>query len=135
MLPGQDTLIACWAAFASNSPGARVARSPTSVAAIFPAWTPLNNAIAVAPLDPEPMAKRELPRLAAAYASAGVETWAYWIPSFARALDAQDEIALHGVTRDTTTLVMTAVLADQFGPDPEVRPTSVFSAVQATDVA
>src|SRR5262245_7064507 len=34
MLPGQDTLIACWAALASNSPGARVVPSPTSVAAI-----------------------------------------------------------------------------------------------------
>jgi len=134
MLAGQDTLIACWAALASNSPGARVVPSPTSVAAIFPAWTPLNNAIAVAPLDPEPMAKRELPRLAAAYASAGVETWAYWIPSFAREFDTRDEIVLHGVARDTTTLVMTAALADQFGPDPEVRHTSVCCAVQATDV-
>jgi GNAT superfamily N-acetyltransferase len=135
MLPGQDTLIACWVALASNSPDARVVRSRTSVAAIFPAWTPLNNAIAVAPLEPEPTAKRELPRLAAEYANAGVETWAYWIPSFARAFDARDEIVLHGVARDTTTLVMTAALPDQFGPDPAVRRTSVFSAVQATDVA
>ena len=135
MLPGQDTLIACWAALATISRGAEVVRSPTSVAAVFPAWVPLNNAIAVASLDSEPMAKRDVLRLAAEYASAGVDTWAYWIPSGARTFDARDEIVLHGVERDITTLVMTAALADQFRSDSEVMRTSIFSAVQATDAA
>src|SRR4029079_18374059 len=89
----------------------------------------------VASLDPELMAEREVPRLAAEYASVGVETWAYWIPSCARTLDARGETVLHGIERDATTLVMTAALGDRFGQDSAVMRTSVVSAVQATDAA
>jgi GNAT superfamily N-acetyltransferase len=120
---------------AAISPGAEVVRSPTSVAAVFPNWVPLNNAIALESLDLETAAKRDLPRLAAVYATVGVDAWAYWIPSCARSFDAHDEIGVCGLERDTTTLVMTASLMGQFGRQPGVIRTSVFSAVQATDVA
>ena len=45
VLPGQDTLIACWSALAETSPGARVHRSSRAVVATFPSWLPLNNTI------------------------------------------------------------------------------------------
>src|SRR5262245_10603457 len=135
MLPGQDTLISCWTALATLSPHAEVICSRSSVAAVFPYWEPLNNAIAVEPLEVEPMLECEIQRLAAAYATVGIASWAYWIPSGALTFDARDEIGLRTVERDTTTLVMTALLERQFCPHAEVVRTSVFSAVQASDGA
>jgi hypothetical protein len=43
-LPGEATLVASWRALAVTSAGATVTETPGSVAAVFPAWTPLNNA-------------------------------------------------------------------------------------------
>ena len=43
-LTGQATLVALWQALAGLSPGAWPIRS-TAVAAVFPSWLPLNNAI------------------------------------------------------------------------------------------
>lgn len=46
---GQDTLIGSWAALGVLSPGAHLQRARTSLAAVFPAWLPLNNAILLDP--------------------------------------------------------------------------------------
>jgi GNAT superfamily N-acetyltransferase len=135
MLPGQETLVACWAALASISPGAEVVRSRTSVAAIFPVWEPLNNAIAIDPLRAEARVDGDLSQLASAYAAAGVGAWSYWIPRSAGTFDAADETRVPGLVRDTTTLVMTAAISHGFRPQAGVVRTSVSSASRAGDVA
>ncbi len=132
-LSGQDTLLASWQALARASAGARMARTQTTIAAVFPAWLPLNNAILLG----EPSSLRaaaaavELKRL---YASAGVESWALWLPSWAASLGAADEVAVvPGLHRDTTTLVMELSLSQASAePDGLVR-TSIAAATQATD--
>jgi GNAT superfamily N-acetyltransferase len=136
-LPGQETLLASWAALARTSPGAGLVHSPGAVAAVFPDWAPLNNAIL---LDDVTTASTVAARLGRLYAAAGVGTWALWIPSRATDLDTSDEprtvdgpCTVDGLTRDTTTLVMRAVL--QPGPtrtDGVVR-TSIDAAIRAAD--
>ena len=108
-LPGQETLVACWRTLAQMSAGARLIRSSATVAAVFPTWTPLNNAIMLtAAADAGADAVSELTRV---YGDAGVAVWALWVPSPARDLDMPDDVRAVGrLERDTTTLVMQATL-------------------------
>lgn len=124
MLPGEQTLVASWAALARTSRGARLVRSATAVAAVFPEWEPLNNAIGAPDVAAE---------VAGLFADAGVDTWALWIRGRATDFDALDEVhAVPGLARDTTTMVMVARLGPGSGTDGVVR-TSLLSALRATD--
>jgi ribosomal protein S18 acetylase RimI-like enzyme len=131
-LPGQETLLASWTALAETSPQARVTRSATSTIAVFPAWEPLNNAIvsdsalaAASPIAAE---------LAAVYTAAGVDGWALWLPSRTPNLDAPDDIiAVDGLNRDTTTLVMRAPLRPGLSRHDGVLRASVVAAALAGD--
>ena len=109
-LPGQETLLACWSTLAQTSPGARLVRSSSAVAAVFPAWAPLNNAIALDAHDGA--AATAASQMASVYADAGVDAWALWVPSRATDLDAADGVReVGGLERDTTTLVMQTTLS------------------------
>ena len=77
VLQGQDTLLASWSALAQVSPGARVIPSAVTAAAVFPAWTPLNNAILLNAHDGTAAASQ----LTSVYADAGADVWALWMPS------------------------------------------------------
>lgn len=109
-LYGQDTLVDSWRALARHSASARVEPVGSTVAAIFPSWAPLNNAILLG----EPTASNATSaatELADLYRRAGVATWALWLPSLAASLTDPDRIvALDGLQRDTTTLVMQRAL-------------------------
>jgi len=129
MLPGQQTLLMSWSALARLSPGARVVASAATVAAVFPAWAPLNNAILQAG-----SADAAAVALADAYGAAGVGAWALWLPSTRTDLDAEDDVrAVAGMRRDTSTLVMRLPLTAAHRRDERVRRTSISSATQATD--
>lgn len=123
MLPGQETLIGSWAALAQTSAGAHLIQSSAAVAAVFPAWQPLNNAIALTD-DAADWAT-------SVYDDAGIDSWALWIPS--QAADFAEPDAIHAVsrlTRDTTTLVMHATLQSRM-PRDDVRPCSLADALRA----
>lgn len=128
MLPGQDTLIACWNALAETSVGAHVQQSSRVVVATFPSWLPLNNAIL---LDGDPAARSVVAsEVARVYAAAGVDVWALWVSSCAVSFDAPDrgqEVA--GLERDTTTLVMQAVLRPGLRSHDEVVEASIAAIV------
>jgi ribosomal protein S18 acetylase RimI-like enzyme len=110
-LTGEETLIACWSALARLSPNAGVTRSPTATVAVFPSWTPMNNAI-VPDGHNTAATVATASELRDVYANAGVGVWALWLPSASRDLDAPDEVHEVGtLERDTTTLVMRAVLS------------------------
>jgi GNAT superfamily N-acetyltransferase len=105
-LTGQDTLIASWHALARTSRHARLARTQSAVAAVFPAWSPLNNAILLDAASPTSAAAAAV-ELRHLYRSAGVASWALWLPSSTTSLAGADEVtAVGGMRRDTTTLVM-----------------------------
>ena len=129
-LPGQETLLACWAALARISRGARLIRAAIASAAVFPDWAPLNNAIH---LDTPDRATTAACRLAHVYESAGVDAWALWLPSDIADLDAADrpssEVA--GLTRDTTTLVMRTTLPKSMRRHTGVVSTSIKTATRA----
>ncbi len=110
VLPGQETLVASWSALAQLSPGARLIRSQAAVAAVFPSWEPLNNAIMLS--TPESTAAAATAsQLASSYTEAGVDAWAFWVPTCRTDLDAPDDVReVGGLERDTTTLVMRATL-------------------------
>ena len=133
-LPGQETLLACWSTLAHMSPDARLIRSSATVAAVFPSWEPLNNAIMLKAEDgATATAASELKRV---YADAGVDVWALWVPSRATDLDAPDETrGVSGLKRDTTTLVMQATLAPGPRLHDGVVPVSIASATRAGDEA
>ena len=107
--------------------------TPRTVAAVFPDWAPLNNAI----LIDEPgsltasVAAVELRHL---YRSAGVASWALWVPASTPSLNGSDRLAgVGGMRRDATTLVMRLTLGQPSSePDGVVR-TSVAAAGQAGD--
>jgi GNAT superfamily N-acetyltransferase len=130
---GQETLLASWEALARTSTGARLIRSSTSVAAVFPAWEPLNNAIVLDPNDrsaPSSVASE----LASVYADAGVDSWALWLPSRATDLDAPNEVrAVGGLKRDITTLVMQADLRPGLSQHDGVMRASLAAATRAGD--
>jgi GNAT superfamily N-acetyltransferase len=130
-LPGQDTLLACWQALARLSPGARLIRSATTRAAVFPAWAPLNNAIL---LDSEDAVARaaSVAELTRVYAGAGVGVWALWISSRTPDLDAPDQVLdVGGLKRDTTTLVMRTRFAQPVRLHDGVVQTSIAAATRA----
>ncbi len=130
-LPGQDTLIACWRSLAKLSPGARVVNSTVAVAAVFPSWAPLNNAIMLPAADGA-LAAKAASQLTPVFADAGVDTWALWLSSRATDLDAPDEVqAVDGLKRDTTTLVMQKVLPHGLRRHAGVIRTSVAAATRA----
>src|SRR5690242_11325211 len=92
-LPGQETLLACWSALAQLSPGAGLTRTSSAVAAVFPEWEPLNNAILVRwDDDVAATAAASASDLARNYGRAGVTAWALWLPGRATDLDAADEV-------------------------------------------
>ncbi len=110
-LPGQETLLASWETLAQISPGAALSRTSTAVAAVFPSWLPLNNAIILNGHDGVAATAAAF-ELTSVYADAGVDAWALWVPSRATDLDAPDEVREVGaLLRDTTTLVMQATLS------------------------
>ena len=112
-LTGEETLIACWRALALLSPNAGVTRSPTATVAVFPSWTPMNNAIVPDGHDVA-AAVATASELQRVYANAGVGVWALWLPSACRDFDAPDEVDEVGtLARDTTTLVMRVVLPER----------------------
>jgi ribosomal protein S18 acetylase RimI-like enzyme len=129
-LPGQDTLLGSWAALAKTSPGATIVRSPTALAAVFPAWTPLNNAIL---LDSPRRVAEAASQLRNLYASFGVEAWALWLASCTADLDADDnpQREITGLKRDTTTLVMRATLSGTGRRNDAVMRTSINTATRA----
>jgi len=132
-LPGQDTLLASWRALAELSPGAEVITSPVAVAAVFPQWGVLNNTIALDASGAATAAK-VASEVSDLYGQAGVDTWALWIPSRARDLDAADSLAAVGsLKRDTTTVVMHADLGDDLQTNHAVVRTSVDAASLAGD--
>jgi ribosomal protein S18 acetylase RimI-like enzyme len=132
-LPGQATLIASWRALARTSTGATVDVSTTSVAAVFPAWTPLNNAIALVPPTDATATAAEVARLGARFADRGVDTWAYWIASTTSDLASPDEAIVPRLTRDDTTLVMHTTLDGAYARHHAVVATSIGSALLAGD--
>jgi GNAT superfamily N-acetyltransferase len=130
---GQDTLIASWRALAAVSPHAEVITSAVAVAAVFPKWTVLNNAIAL-DVSGGGAGAAVARGLSALYRDAGVETWALWIPSPAKDFDAPDALVSVGtLARDTTTLVMHADLRADLRSNPAVVRTSVAAANMAGD--
>jgi GNAT superfamily N-acetyltransferase len=126
---GQDTLVACWEALAKMSAGATVVGVESAVAAVFPSWLPLNNAILLSG------AEAALPAgLAGMYADAGVDAWALWMSSSAMDLDAPDDVPdIPGLQRDTTTLVMKAALPAGLRPHHDVVCTSLAVLVRMTE--
>ena len=131
VLPGQETLVASWRALTRVSSGARLIQSPETVAAVFPRWLPLNNAIALGARDSAAVTAGAA-RLRSIYADAGVGRWALWVPSSTTDLDAPDVITdVSGFTRDTTTLVMQATLRDGFRQYEGVVRASIAAASRA----
>ncbi len=100
VLPGEATLLESWRALARTSAGARVLTTPGSVAAVFPAWVPLNNAIARIPAGDAVATAAEVARLRSIYEEAGVDAWAYWVGSPAVDATAPDAALVAGLTRD-----------------------------------
>jgi len=132
-LPGQETLLACWSTLARMSPGARLIRSSSAAAAVFPSWVPLNNAIMLNAHDGAAAAAAAC-RLNRVYADAGVDGWALWLPSRATDLDAPDDVReVGGLKRDTTTLVMQATVPPGLRLHDGVVRTSIVAATRATD--
>ena len=131
VLPGQETLVASWSTLAQLSPGARLIRSPAAVAAVFPSWAPLNNAILLnAPAGEAAAAAAS--ELTTSYAEAGVAEWAFWVPSRAIDLDAPDEVReVGGLKRDTTTLVMRTNLPPGLRRHQGVVRASITAAIRA----
>ena len=134
-LHGEETLLGSWGALAASSPGAHLVYTRTSFAAVFPQWDVLNNAILLDPTSAE-TASVAAAELASVYRGVGVTSWALWVPSPLRELAAADCVAtVDGMTRDTTTLVMTLDLADGMPSHPGVLATTVDVANHAGDTA
>ena len=130
-LPGHETLLASWSALAQISPGARLIHSAATVAAVFPSWAPLNNAIMLGAYDRVEAAVLAS-QLRAVYADAGVNAWALWVPSRATDLDTPDDVRdVGGLERDTTTLVMRAAVPDGLQLHDGVFRASIAAATRA----
>jgi GNAT superfamily N-acetyltransferase len=132
-LPGQDTLLASWRELARQSPGASLVPTASAIAAVFPAWTPLNNAIVLA--EPSPQnATAAAGGLAVVYREAGVSSWAMWLPSSAASLAEPDQVTgVDGMRRDETTLVMELALTHAPPSADGIVRTSVDAAGRAGD--
>lgn len=129
-LPGQQTLMECWRALAQLSPGARIVETPEALAAVFPDWVPLNNAIVVGDGDLATTAAAT----ASLYDEAGVPQWALWVPSRTADLHGPDTVPeVAALKRDTTTLVMHADLPDGLRAHDAVVETSIASLERVSD--
>jgi GNAT superfamily N-acetyltransferase len=129
-LPGQPALVESWRRLAATSPRASVTQLAFGVAAVFPEWSALNNAI----VDPRADAADAADGLRAFYSAAGLANWALWIASSARDFVADDLVdELNGFRRDTTTLVMEAALGTRRDVDARIVRTSVATATRSTD--
>jgi GNAT superfamily N-acetyltransferase len=132
-LPGEETLLGSWGALVPGSPGSHLVSTRTSWAAVFPRWSPLNNAILREPPSTD-TASAAAAELSDVYGGAGVTSWALWVPSPALDLDAPDTVSgIDGMVRDTTTLVMTRALPAGLPSHPAVRRTTVEAANLAGD--
>jgi GNAT superfamily N-acetyltransferase len=132
-LPGEDTLVASWRALARLSHGAHVSYRDRSVAAVFPSWAPLNNAI-LHGLPTAEAARAAADELAGVYRGAGVPTWALWLRSPLRHLEPPATMtSVPGMTADTRTLVMTRTVTPGAFSHPAVVRTSIEVASLATD--
>jgi GNAT superfamily N-acetyltransferase len=132
-LPGEETMVGAWQALATVSSGARLVCTETAVSAVFPAWAPLNNAILRGRPSTE-SASAAAATLRRQYDDAGIASWALWVPSRVGDFDSPDAIgAVRGMSRDTTTVVMTRPLEGGFGTDPRVRRTTIEAAIRAGD--
>jgi GNAT superfamily N-acetyltransferase len=134
VLPGQDTVLACWSALARISAGARLVHTAGAVAAVFPSWAPLNNAILLDVSDRGATAVATA-ELRTVYASAGVAAWAVWLSSAATDFDAADTLGVDGYSRDTTTLVMQAALRHRHRSQHRVVRTSIATVARVGDDA
>jgi ribosomal protein S18 acetylase RimI-like enzyme len=132
-LPGQATLIESWRALARSSAGATIDVRATSVAAVFPAWEPLNNAIALVPPTDAEATAAEVAQLGQRFADVGVDVWAYWIATTTRELASPDAAVVPGLARDDTTLVMCAALDRDYARHDAAVATSIASALIAGD--
>src|SRR4051812_25193990 len=88
-LSGEATLLAAWGALAAASPGAHLRSTQTTIAAVFPQWDPLNNAILLVPPSTA-SASSAAAELGGIYADVGVSSWALWVPSALPRLDGPD---------------------------------------------
>ena len=132
-LPGHETLLASWSALAQISPGARLIDSAATVAAVFPSWAPLNNAIMLGAYDRVEAAVLAS-QLRAVYADAGVNVWALWVPSRVhRSGHARRCARCRRARRDTTTLVMRAAVPDGLQLHDGVFRVSIAAATCAAD--
>lgn len=134
-LAGEETLLGSWGALAARSTGAHLVYTQSTFAAVFPEWEPLNNAIL---LDPPTRVSASVAAAEAdsVFAGVGVTSWALWVPSsvadFETPDPAVDEVV--GMTRDTTTLVMTRELEDGMPSYSGVMRTTVEMAALAGDM-
>jgi GNAT superfamily N-acetyltransferase len=103
-------VLSCWRALADTEFGpGRLVDTPHAVAAVFPDFAYLNNAILTVDLESVAAAARSV---AEVYADAGITTWALWVPNDAAGFDGHaDRVhAVGSLARDVTTLVMDRVL-------------------------
>lgn len=131
-LPGEDTLLASWRALARLSHGAHVSDRGHSVAAVFPSWTPLNNAV----VHGRPSTDRvdaAAAELTGVYRAAGVPAWALWLRSSITDLGpAPATPRPAGMVEDARTLVMVRDVTPG-AAHPSVVRTSIEAAGLATD--
>jgi ribosomal protein S18 acetylase RimI-like enzyme len=133
VLPGQQTLLACWDALTRISPGARIVAVEGAIAAVFPSWAPLNNAILLR-CDGEVAEVVAAEQLRVLYQDAGVPVWALWRPTRIRDLDTDDAAgALGELKRDTTTLVMQTTLRQGLRRYDAVVPASIDAVARFDD--
>jgi ribosomal protein S18 acetylase RimI-like enzyme len=132
-LRGQKTLLASWRALARLSPRARLVPTASTIAAAFPAWAPLNNAIVLAEPTPE-NATVAAAELDAFYRHASITSWAMWLPSSAASFSEPDRVTgVDGMRRDETTLIMELALTHAPPLAVSVVRTSVEAAGRAGD--
>jgi GNAT superfamily N-acetyltransferase len=135
MLPGESTLVANWQALAATSAGARIVRAASAVAAVFPAWEPLNNAIHAGGIDDdEGSIADQVADCADLYADAGVRSWAFWVPSQQIDFVEPDHVVVPTLRRDTTTLVMQLGLDGRHRMQAGVAECSLADALTAGEV-
>ena len=121
-----DTLVASWEAYARGAAGADVRRSPGVAAAVFPhepERSVYNNALLDRYLGPEARAAA-IDALEAAYATAGVASFAVW--AHETDLPLVVDLEARGYTLDSATRVMIMSLGDLDRPRPDIsldRPT------------
>jgi GNAT superfamily N-acetyltransferase len=109
------TLAASWARFADGTPGARLVRTASVAAAVFPDGperTIFNNAVL---LDHDADAVAAGAEVEARYADAGVDAFAFWVHETAGA--ATRALVAAGWRRAESTLVMTLDLEALRAPD------------------